>query len=214
MAKVADFIDYIAMHATDAGEDILSFHIQEAVTDFLIDTSLAKAFYRFSTLDRVNDYVMDIPQCHTILMVKSVKVGDSCQSEVDWVELEETHKRSHYGYYTDIDNEGEPAIWIGDHGAGKIIEVEYSYTLGRGSCDIPRFVYTKYARVIQNLALSKLYSVVGQEWSNPQLAISYLRLYEAEVAKIKRITRKTPSGKFISKPFIGGRAPRYGGFFG
>lgn len=214
MAKVADFLDYVSLHAADADEDILRFYIQEAVTDFLIDTKLAVDYHRFSMIDKVHDYVLDPPECHTIISIKSVRVGQRCEEVVDWRDLKETARREHWGYYTDIDNEGEPSIWIGEPCELSDIEVEYVYTLGRGACEIPNFVYTKYARAVQYYALSKIYAVPGQEWSNLQVAMNYLKLYEMEVAKIKRATRKVKGGKLTSKAFIGGgKCFGCGGFF-
>ena len=98
MAKVADFLDYVSLHAADADEDILRFYIQEAVTDFLIDTKLAVDYHRFSMIDKVHDYVLDPPECHTIISIKSVRVGQRCEEVVDWRDLKETARREHWGY--------------------------------------------------------------------------------------------------------------------
>lgn len=214
MANARDFLDYVALHATDAPEDILLFQIQEAVTDFLIDTKLATDFLRVGLDDYIHDYVIDTPECHTLLSIRRVMMGEKCEEVVDWEELKATPKIERYGYYPDLDNEGSPSIWIGNPCSRSDIEIEYVYTTGRGSCEIPQFVLNKYARPIQYYALSRIYGIMGQEWSNPQLSAHYMQQYEREVAKIKRATRKVESGKLKSKPFIGRRSCfGCGGFF-
>lgn len=214
MADARDFLDYVAMHATDAPEDVLLFQIQEAATDFLIDTKLATDYFRFSMDDEIHDYVLDIPECHTLLSVKRVLVGERCAETVDWDELKPTSRPERQGYYADLDNEGEPAIWIGQPCGKSDVEIEYTYTTGRGACEIPQFVLNKYARAIQYYALSRIYGIMGQEWSNGQLSVHYMQQYEREVSKIKRTTRRVEGGKFKSKPFIGRRSCfGCGGFF-
>ena len=214
MASVDQFLDYVLQHATDVPEDIIKFNVQEAVTDFLIDTRIATDFHRFGMSDKVHDYVLDIPECRTILDIKRVIMGNPCDDTVDWIELKRTGTRQRVGYYQDIDNDGEPSIWVGEPCENQQVEVEYVYTVSRGGCEIPDFVYNKYARVIQYSVLSKLYLIPGQEWSNASIASSYLQMYEREIAKIKRSTRKFEQGKLIAKPFIGrGGCCCFGGFF-
>lgn len=214
MAKASDFLDYIAPHAVDAPEDILLFQIQEAVTDFLIDTKLATDYIRINMDEFIHDYILDTPECHTLLSIKRVLIGERCAETVDWAELKATTKPERYGYYADIDNEGEPMVWIGTPCGKSDIEVEYSYTTGRGACEIPQFVLNKYARVIQYYALSKVYGITGQDWSNAQLSIHYMQQYEREISKIKRTTRKVEGGKLKSRSFIGNRSCfGCGGFF-
>lgn len=214
MVMVDKFFDYIAPHAPDAPDDLIQFLIQDSVVDFLIDTRLATEFYRFKLHDKVNDYVLDIPSCHTILDVREVLVGTPCEQSVDWSPITKNVRREWTGYFLDIHNTGQPALWIGEPVRDGVVEVEYIYTIGREACEIPDFVYNQYARVIQALVLSRLYTVNGQEWFNASLAGHYLQQYEKELARIKRETRKIKGGNLVSKPFIrGGGRCCYGGFF-
>lgn len=214
MANARDFLDYVAVHATDAPEDLLLFQIQEAVTDFLIDTKIATDFIRIPLQDYVHDYVLDTPECHTILGIKRVIVGQACENVVDWEELKATKYQERQGYYADIDNEGMPAIWIGNPSDGYEIEITYSYTIGRGACEIPQFVYDKYARLIQHYTLSRIYGVMGQEWSSAQLSSYYMQMYEKEVGKLKVKVNNIVGGKFKATPFLGRRNKfGFGGFF-
>lgn len=213
MASVEQFIDYVSAHAPDAPSDLIQFFIQESVTDFLIDTKLATSFFRIKMYDKVNDYVLDIPECHTILDTKRVLVGTPCDQTVDWDELKRTSNPERTGYYLDLNNDGMPAIWIGEPCETQEVEVEYVYTTKRGPCDIPDFVYDRHSRAIQYMALSKIYGVPGQDWSSPQTSLSYLQLYNNEIANIKRTNKRYDSGKFRAKPFIGGRCCGFGGFF-
>ena len=105
------------------------------------------------------------------------------------------------------------AIWIGEVADGEVVEVEYVWAMGRGGCEIPDFILNKYATPVQHLALSKLYLIPGQEWTNPQLAISYQNQYEKEVADIKRKTTKVKGGQMIGGGFIRRRRDCFGGFF-
>lgn len=214
MASVEQFLDYIMAHAPDAPEDIVKFNIQEAVTDFLIDTKIATDFHTFSMHDKVHDYVLDIPECRTIIGIRRVLFGSDCQDIVDWQELKPTQVRDRTGYFKDLDNEGEPSIWIGEPCEKNKIEVEYVYTLSRGGCEIPDFIYNKYARIIQYMVLSRLYMIPGQEWTSGNVATMYQQMYEKETAKLRRTTRKFQSGKFITKPFVGRNCTNcFGGFF-
>lgn len=204
MASIEQFFDYVASHVTDADEDLLRFNIQEAVTDFMYDTKIATAYHRFSMQDNIHDYVIDIPECHTIVSVKRVLMGSRCDNTVDWVELKRTEHRDRIGYALDIINEGQPEIWIGEPCGNSDVEIEYVYAMTRGGCEIPDFIYQRYARAIQYLALSKLYGIIGQSWSDPALSVNMLNLYNAELSKIKRSIPRFKGGPFKAKSFIGG----------
>lgn len=213
MAQVDDFLDYVSMYAPDIADDILRFTIQEAVTDFLIRTQLLTDYYRFDAQDGVNDYVIDVPKCHTLLRIKRVKVGDPCTQVVDWDTIERTVEPDHTGYFVDLENEGMPSIWLGVANSNLSVELQYVYTIKRGSCEIPDFIHDKYASTIQSLILSKLYNIPGQEWTNPQLAIQYQRMYDKDVADIIRRTSKVVSGPLKAKPFLAGTRSITRGFF-
>lgn len=213
MARVEQFTDYISVHAPDAPVDLIQFFIQEAVTDFLIDTKLATSFFRIKMYEKVHDYVLDVPDCHTIIDIKRVLAGFSDEPTVDWDELKRTSHPERTGYYLDMNNDGNTAIWVGAPCEIEEVEVEYVYTTKRGPCEIPDFVYDRHARAIQFMALSKIYGVPGQEWSNPPESISYLKLYSNEVANIKRTNKRYDSGKFRARPFIGNKSVGFGGFF-
>lgn len=213
MARVEQFTDYISGYAPDAPVDLIQFFIQESVTDFLIDTKLATSFFRIKMYDKTHDYILDIPECRTIIDIKRVLVGTPNEPTVDWEELKRTSSPERTGYYLDMNNEGNTAIWVGEPYETGEVEVEYVYTTKRGPCEIPDFVYDRHARTIQFMALSKIYGVPGQDWSNPQESMSYLKLYSNEVANIKRTNKRYDSGKFRSKPFIGRRSGGLGRFF-
>lgn len=213
MAQVDDFLDYVSMYVPDIADDILRFTIQEAVTDFLVRTKLLTDYYRFDAQDGVNDYVIDLPKCHTLLQVKRVRAGNSCTQAVDWDVLDRTVEPDHTGYFVDLENEGMPAIWIGVANSGLSVELQYVYTIKRGSCEIPDFIHDRYASTIQSLALSKLYNIPGQEWTNPQLAAQYQRMYDKDVADIRRQSTKFVSGPLKARAFIGKGRSMTGGFF-
>lgn len=186
MVMVDKFFDYIAPHAPDAPDDLIQFTIQDAIVDFLIDTRLATNFYRFTVHEKINDYVLDIPTCHTILDVKEIRTGKPCEPLVDWAVIDRVDHRGNRGYALDLYNNGEPALWLDNPVADNEVEVEYVYTLNREDCEIPDFVYNKFARVIQVLVLSRIYAIHGQEWFNATLAGHYLQQYEKYVKQIKQ----------------------------
>lgn len=214
MVTVDKFFDYIAPHAPDAPDDLIQFTIQDAIVDFLIDTRIATDFYRFKVHEKINDYVLDIPSCHTIIDIREVRTGNSCEASSEWSVINRTKGVGVGGYAVDLHNNGIPAIWIDNPVADNLVEVEYVYTLGREDCNIPDFVYNQFARVIQALVLSRIYFIHGQEWSNTALGGHYLQQYEKYVKQIKQERRIGAGGRLKSKPFIGGCGRGcFGGFF-
>lgn len=212
MATIEQFFDHIVLFAPDVDESIAQFIIQEAVTDFMLETEVARDFLKIPLHDCVNDYAIDLDSCRILSSIKGVKkVSDDCSKMPE--ELEDTKVPTSYGYAFDTDNGVSDAIWIGDVSGGGTIEVEYAWAIGRGACEIPDFILNKYVTLIQYLALSKIYMIPGQEWTNPQVAANYRSMYDNEVKKIKRKTRKVSGGAMIGGQFIRRSNTCFGGFF-
>lgn len=212
MATISQFLDYVQLYAPDVDDGVAQFAIQEAVTDFMLKTELARDFIRIPLHDNVHDYAIELGSCRILASIKSVKkLTDDCGEMGE--ELEDTKTPDTYGYAFDTDNGAMDAIWVGEVADGEVVEVEYAWAMGRGGCEIPDFILNKYATPVQYLALSKLYLIPGQEWTNPQLAVSYQNQYDKAVADIKRKTTKVKGGQMIGGGFIRRRRDCFGGFF-
>lgn len=212
MATVSQFLDYVQLYAPDVSEGVAQFVIQEAVTDFMLKTEIARDFIRIPLHDNVHDYAIELDGCRILSSIKSVKrLSDNCDEM--GTELVNTKTPDTYGYAFDTDNGAMDAIWIGEVCEGEVVEVEYAWAIGRGGCDIPDFILNKYAAQIQFLALSKLYLIPGQEWTNPQIASGYQAQYERAVTEIKRKTTKVQGGQMIGGGFIRRKHDCVGGFF-
>lgn len=212
MATIEQFLDHVILYAPDIDEGIAQFAIQESITDFMIDTEVARDFLRIPLHDHVNDYALDLDMCRVLVSIKNVKkISSDCDTRHE--ELEDTKVPTTYGYAFDTDNGASDAIWIGDVSNGGVIEVEYAWAIGRESCVIPDFILNKYVTIIQYLALSKIYMIPGQDWTSPQVASNYKAMYDNEVKKLKRKTRKVSGGEMIGGGFIRKRGSCLGGFF-
>lgn len=212
MATVSQFLDYIQLYAPDVDEAVAQFAIQEAVTDFMLKTELARDFLRIPLHNNIHDYAIELSSCRILASIKTAKkFTNDCDDTGE--ELEDTKTPCNHGYAFDTNNGAMDAIWVGEVADGEVIEIEYAWAMGRGGCDIPDFILNKYATQIQYMALSKLYLIPGQEWTNPQLAMTYQTMYDKSLSDLKRVNTKVRGGRIIGGGFIRSRRDYHGGFF-
>lgn len=212
MATVNQFLDYILQYVPDVDDGIAQFAIQEAVTDFMLETEVARDFLRIPLHAKVHDYAIELDSCRILSSIKAVrKLSDECDEMGEL--LEDTKTPQLYGYAFDTDNGAMDAIWVGEPTDNATVEIEYAWAMGRGGCEIPDFILNKYATHVQQLALSKLYMVPGQEWTNPQIASVYKQQYDNQIKTVKRKSTKVTGGRMIGGGFIRRRRDPYRGFF-
>ena len=70
MATVSQFLDYVQLYAPDVDDGVAQFAIQEAVTDFMLRTELARDFIRIPLHDNVHDYVIELDSCRILASIR------------------------------------------------------------------------------------------------------------------------------------------------
>ena len=205
MKSVADFYPLVLAAsdiATDEHESVVHEAIRASAIAFMRETEIARDEMYIRAQCGVDEYPLDMPNCHILVGVRDVWIGgkasnDNPIKDDGWDKL---HAGRHYN--VDIHTTPNRAIYIDDAGKDWIY-ISYSYSIGRDGCDIPEFLYEEWAEAIVAGAVHRLKVRAGAAAATIELAS-----YEQAVAIAKsRINRAYVRGKKFAhaKPFLGGR---------
>lgn len=172
MRTVSDFEDFIFPYTPDAPTTIIQHAVMESITRFMQETKVAKDLVKIPLFANTPDYLIDVPDCRTVMEVVRVMYTDgNGLPDSNCVELER-------GVDYTVDLVGQPVIELMDpprsrcgEDISNVLWVEYAWSISRDGCEIPDFIYERYMPEVKDGALAELYAIPGQEWSNIQYAV-------------------------------------------
>lgn len=172
MKTVSDFEDFIFPYTPDAPTAIIHHAVMESITRFMQETKVAKDLVKVPLFANTPDYLIDVPECRTIMEVVRVRYGDG--SGLPNQDSDELVRGVDYT----VDLLGQPMIELTDPPRSRcddditdVLWIEYAWSISRDGCEIPDFIYERYMPEIKDGALAELYAIPGQDWSNVQYAV-------------------------------------------
>lgn len=202
MKTIEDFEPFVLAYVPTAPQEIIQHAIRESIVEFMRETKVASASVEIKTQERVNDYIIDVPDCRRIVKIKKVYQGRSSCGNIGWNEL--------YGgedgeYRVELRAGGHPIIILKDAPRKPTkLRLEYVWTIGRDDCDVPDFIYDDYMSGIVAGALIRLATFAGNENIIQQISMHQMTWYNAvQQAKIDKTGGK--ARRIIGSPMLSRR---------
>lgn len=210
MKTVADFEDFIALSAPDAGSVVLQHVIREAIVRFMRESQLFTDTLCFEAQCNVLDYPIQMPECRQLVGIEGVDIG----GDADLTEFHEIVRGAKFhGWHKD--DRHNVVVLHSSPKEGTPIRVLYSWAIQRNDCEVPDALFEEWMEAIKAAALSELLLTPKQEWTSPATAALYADRYRVELGKAKnRRWSNYSRGPVLmqGQPFLRGR--RGGGFIG
>lgn len=210
MKTVADFEDFIALSAPDAGSIVLQHVVREAIVRFMRESQLFNDVLCFEAQCGVNDYPLQMPDCRRLVGIEVVSIGGYREVQefpelATGTKFREWHKDDRHNAIVlhHAPKEGTP------------IRVLYSWAIQRDDCEIPDEMYEDWMEAVKSAALSELLMMPKQEWTSPATSAIHEDRYRIELHKAKnRRWSNYSRGPMMMQgdPFLRGR--HRGGFLG
>lgn len=202
MKTIEDFEPFVLAYVPTAPQEIIQHAIRESIVEFMRETKVASASVEIATQERVNDYIIGVPDCRRIVKIKKVYQGRSSFGNIGWDEL-----------YGGEDGEYRVELRVGEHPIIILkdaprkptkLRLEYVWTIGRDDCDVPDFIYDDYMSGIVAGALIRLASFAGNENIVQQINMHQMTWYNAvQQAKIDKTGGK--ARRIIGSPMLSRR---------
>lgn len=202
MKTIEDFEPFVLAYVPTAPQEIIQHAIRESIVEFMRETKVASASVEIATQERVNDYIIGVPDCRRIVKIKKVYQGRSSFGNIGWDEL-----------YGGEDGEYRVELRVGEHPIIILkdaprkptkLRLEYVWTIGRDDCDVPDFIYDDYMSGIVAGALVRLASFAGNENIIQQINMHQMTWYNAvQQAKIDKTGGK--ARRIIGSPMLSRR---------
>lgn len=104
MKTIEDFEPFVLAYVPTAPQEIIQHAIRESIVEFMRETKVASASVEIATQERVNDYIIGVPDCRRIVKIKKVYQGRSSFGNIGWDEL-----------YGGEDGEYRVELRVGEH---------------------------------------------------------------------------------------------------
>lgn len=191
--NIEDFEEFVFPLAPDVPSTVVHHSLRESIANFMQQTQMAKDFFQCELEYNNTDYMIQVPECRTIVEVVRVLTGGTGEVPNDrWEEL-----TPGVDYQTDLFNNGVPSIILTspltsncDSSTGVDISVEYTWSISRDGCDVPDFIYERFMQDIVDGALAYLYSIPDQPFTNLQYAMMLRSKVEASYKTLRSKYRR------------------------
>lgn len=210
MKTIADFEDFIALSAPDAGSVVLQHVIREAIVRFMRESQLFTDTLCVEAQCGVVDYPLQMPDCRKLVGIEAVDIGGSKN-------IHEFHEIARGTKFNDWHKDDRHNVVVLHHEPkeGTPIRVLYSWAIQRDDCEVPDEIYEDWMEAIKAAALAELLLMPKQEWTSPATSALNEDRYRIELRKAKnRRWSNYSRGPMMMQgaPFLRGR--RGGGFLG
>lgn len=201
MKSIEDFEPFVAAYATFIPSEIIQHSIRETIVEFMRETKIARDTTEIETQEKVHDYILDIDECRRIVKVQRVEISPQhCSGREHWSHLRQGDDAD---YTIELRRGDHPIIIFRDeYKKPHKVRIEYSWALGRDTCDIPDFIYEDFMDAIVAGTLGRLamlpdaahlapaYQMMMHKWT--------AAIQEAKIEKSGGRAKKIVGGSFIS----------------
>lgn len=190
--SVDKFVPRVMPYAENLPALVARRAVSDACREFLDETLVATLEYRFSTVADQADYTLALPHGLHCAKVQAVSVEDwqivpmfpdvvdRLSYPVDW----KGAPTGHPVYYV-MTSSDSVAFYPTPDEDGLDVKMICSVTIPRDAKDVPEVLYEDYAEEISFGALSRVFALAGQTWTNEEKAGSYGLAFHAAVSKAK-----------------------------
>lgn len=199
MRTIADFEDFIVLHAGDAPSVVLQHVIREGIIRFMRESQVFHDTAEIRGQCGVADYPVETPACRQVVTIEDVKPAPGCGYGGPTFVLGNAWRWRRDGMFAVVDFGGP----LSDR---SVMEVTYAWAISRDDCDVPEEVYQRYMEAVKGAALAELFAMPEQEWTNPRLVGHWERVYHTELVKAKNsrwLNYSRGSVQIQSPPFLG-----------
>lgn len=181
-------------------ENLPAFVARRAVSDacrqLMEDSLCVTETYRFTTVPRERKYTLSLPYGLSPVLMKNVMIKKP--EDTGWWQLSPVTAEQ-------LDTYAYPVSWRGDVGGPRVylfrspdelvlvpapqeafeVSCECAATIKRDAFEVPETLYEDYADVVVNGALSRVFSLAGQTWSDAGLSATYGTAFRVGVSQIR-----------------------------
>lgn len=200
MRTIADFEDFVVLHAQDAPSVALQHALREGIIRFMRESQIFHDTAEIKGQCGVADYPIETPACRQVVTVEDVRPADGCGAGGPTFSMGSAWRWRRDGMHAVIDFGGP----LSDR---SVFEVTYAWAISRDDCEIPEEIYQRHMEAVKGAALAELFVMPKQEWTDPRMGLHWERVYEVELAKAKNsrwLNYSRGTMKIQSTPFLSG----------
>lgn len=175
MKNIEDFEPFLLPYTPYTPSEVLQYAIRESIVEFMRETKIAHDEVEIETQEKVQDYLLEIPDCRRFLGVRSAKKRP-CRSSgrVNW---EPIYGGEDGQYKIELRKGDNPFLLMSEpEYKPHRINIEYYWAIGRDDCEVPDFIYEDFmhpiisgavirlAQMPQNEALARVMQVHTTIW--------------------------------------------------
>lgn len=200
MKNIEDFEPFLIPYAPYAPGDVLQYAIRESIVEFMRETRIAYDEVDIETQEKVQDYLLEIPECRRFLGVRAAKKSlIHCSGRINWEPI-----------YGGEDGQYKIELRKGDHPFLLLsepeykphrISIEYYWAISRDDCEVPDFIYEDFMHPIISGAIIRL-AQMPQHEALAKMVQVHTTIWFDGVQKAKMEKTGGRSKRIISRPIL------------
>lgn len=200
MKSIEDFEPFLIPYVPYAPGEVLQYAIRESIVEFMRETKIAHDEVSIETQEKVQDYLLEIPDCRRFLGVKAAKKSlIHCSGRVNWEPI-----------YSGEDGQYKIELRKGDHPFLLMSEpeykphrivIEYYWAISRDDCEVPDFIYEDFMHPIISGAIIRLAQMPQHEALAKMIQVHTMIWFDG-VQKAKMEKTGGRPKRIISRPIL------------